>query len=133
MNTKSPYSLLAISPSKYLYSSPSHNRTCATHSLASTLPFTKDSLSKKYGLDAAREAGKKVVLVSPSVYSKSFLTNQTMIEGLIKLQAAQVVPAFMPKVMGLSEYIIRSRSRGSSKEGQTSFPGQTAWLLLLHL
>ncbi|NEJ84292.1 hypothetical protein GR268_48565, partial [Rhizobium leguminosarum] len=55
-----------------------------------TLPYTKDDLSAKYGLSAAREAGKKVVLISPSVYAKSFLTNRAFIDSLIKLQASEV-------------------------------------------
>ena len=59
--------------------------------LPRTLPYTKDDLSAKYGLTAARAAGKKVILISPSVYAKSFLTNRALIDSLIKLQASEVV------------------------------------------
>jgi len=32
-----------------------------------------------------------VILISPSVYAKSFLTNRALIDSLIKLQASEVV------------------------------------------
>lgn len=75
--------------------------------LPRTLPYTKDDLSAKYGLTAVRAAGKKVILISPSVYAKSFLTNRALIDSLIKLQASEVVLTHPPTCAPCGERLRR--------------------------
>lgn len=74
-----------------------------------SLPYSKEDLSTKYELAAARTTGKKIVLIAPSVYDKSFLTQRPFIEALIKLQSNEVTHQHLASPFPLTA-VIDSRS-----------------------
>ncbi len=56
-----------------------------------TLPYSGQDIIKKYNL---KQEARKTVLISPSVYAKSFLTSKAMVESLVKLKESDKAAKF---------------------------------------